>query len=419
MTARALPKTVAVDVKAASRPQPAMLQADSPARRRWPRLVVLLGWCWRLAVGTLFCLNYFTSIVVVGWLYRWMRARAVHHWWKQSPDTRRKTFEDFCTDLEPNAIAVRPRWFILERVSESLRQPTADGKPPGRIRRLLRVTAVPWHSLWVNAKLGLHGLICTYLMTGWGCGLIVFSWWFGWVNSFHKGYEQALIGPLTGVLGIFVFALAMFYTPMAQVHLAVTGRPSAFFDFRFIWRLVQAKLGAYTALAALVLAVSIPFEVLKTLPLYFELINPALETASNQELLWILRRYLFVCALLLFVALLLLRAVAARIYAGAVLTALRTGALGRDDLHPVIAEWLDRLGIDTQPVSLPHGFARVVKSGARTLIRPVRYGFLLVIWLAFSAKTYVGEFLNYHPFFGFMNHPLIQFPSFDFVPKDL
>jgi hypothetical protein len=35
------------------------------------------------------------------------------------------------------------------------------------------------------------------------------------------------------------------------------------------------------------------------------------------------------------------------------------------------------------------------------------------------AKVYVGQFLNYHPFEGFMNHPLVQFPHFNYIPSDL
>jgi hypothetical protein len=39
------------------------------------------------------------------------------------------------------------------------------------------------------------------------------------------------------------------------------------------------------------------------------------------------------------------------------------------------------------------------------------------IWFAIVAEFYVGEFLNYHPIVGFMNHVLVQFLCLDFVPR--
>jgi hypothetical protein len=44
---------------------------------------------------------------------------------------------------------------------------------------------------------------------------------------------------------------------------------------------------------------------------------------------------------------------------------------------------------------------------------------LLVVWLGFVAKVYVGEFFNYHPVVGFVNHPLIQAPCCNYVPAHL
>src|SRR5262249_14615278 len=200
-----------------------------PGLRR--KLATLGGWLWRLAVGTALCMLWPTAILVVGWLYRWTQARVLRRWWEQSRLRELGTFEEVFETLGPDAPVARPRWLLRER----LRALPAPGQP-GRLAQLL---SVPWHSLWRNFKIGFQGLFCTFLLTGWGCLLMLFSWEFGWLNSFNKGYEQAFLGPVTGFLGILLFVAAMFYVPMAQAHHAATGDYRAFFEFRFVWRLIQ------------------------------------------------------------------------------------------------------------------------------------------------------------------------------------
>jgi len=51
--------------------------------------------------------------------------------------------------------------------------------------------------------------------------------------------------------------------------------------------------------------------------------------------------------------------------------------------------------------------------------RRLLYGLLIAIWFGFIAEVYISEFFNYHPFYGFANHPLIQFPCVDYVPAHL
>ena len=378
-----------------------------------------IGWVWRLVVGSVFCFNLFSSILVTGWTYRWMRAVVLRGWWKRSRFREEGSFADFCASLGPDAPVARPRWFLQERVGAHLRRPTARGQAPGGFRKFLRALQVPWHSLWLNFKIGFQGLFCTYLLTGWGCLVMLFSWEFGWVNSFAKGYEQALIGPLTGLLGIALFVAAMFYVPMAQVHQAVTGRPAAFFEFRFVWRLIQARLSAYVGLAALVALASLPLEILKTIPAGFPQLNAFWETASDAEVLRALRTYFLVCCFVLFPTLLVCRLVAALVYRSAVLKVLRRGRVRREELHPTLVAWLDRLELSPPPARAPRALERVVRFGGRLLYRRLLFITLFLIWFAFIAKTYTGEFFNYHPLVGFMNHPLVQFPCFDYVPFDL
>ena len=380
----------------------------------WP--LAFLGWCWRVVVGSLFCFSLIGSIIVTGWTYRWLQGLVLRGWWKRSRFGQQGSFEEFCASLGHNAPVSRPRWFMEEWIKIALNRPDAAGRQPGTIRKILRALRLPWHSLWLNFKIGLQGLFCTYVLTGLGCLLMLFSWEFGWLNSFNKGYEQAVIGPLTGFLGVFIFIAAMFYVPMAQVHQAVTGDYRAFFDVRFVWQLIRARLSAYVILAALITLTSVLMEILKIAPGFF---GDLTESWSDAEVLKMLQNYYLVCCLVLFVSLLTWRWLAARIYQSAVLKVLERGWFHRADLHPTLMNWLDRLGIFPVPTLESAGIGYVVKSGGRIVYRRMLFVVLFFIWFGFVAKVYVGEFLNYHPISGFMNHPLIQFPHFNYTPPNL
>jgi len=132
-----------------------------------------------------------------------------------------------------------------------------------------------------------------------------------------------------------------------------------------------------------------------------------------------LQRYFLVCSLVLFVALLVWRWLAARIYRSAVLKVLERGWVSRAELHPNLCLWLDRLGVFPVPTLETAGITYVVKSGSRMVYRRVLFVMLFFIWFSFVAKTYVGEFLNYHPGLGLLNHPLVQLPCFNYMPPDL
>src|SRR5947207_8578896 len=77
---------------------------------------------------------------------------------------------------------------------------------------------------------------------------MMFSWYFGWHNSFNKGYEDAFLGLLSGLLGSFLLILALIYVPMAQAHQAAAGEIAAFFQFRVVMRLILTRLTAYAVL---------------------------------------------------------------------------------------------------------------------------------------------------------------------------
>jgi hypothetical protein len=415
----------AADVLAVVKPAPPqVLPAEPTPARKQPDLgktllgwvAACFGWCWRVPVGALFCTTYLTSILVVGWTYRWVQGIVLRSWWRASRVSADGSFAEFCAALGPDAPAVRPRWFLQEHIVAAMNRPAPNGQRPGQLRMALRALQVPWHSQWLNFKVGLQALFCTYLLTGWGCLFMLFSWEFGWLNSFHKGYEQAWIGPTTGFLGIFLFIAAMFYVPMAQVHQAVTGDFRAFFDFRFVWRLIQARLTAYVALAAVIALASLPIQVMVKAPLFFDDTQDWWTNLSDAEFGAALRNYFLVCSFVLFPLLLFLRVVAAFIYRSAVLKVLRRGWVTRGELHPVLARWLSRLYLipSAPPPMAP--VERIVRSGGGAIYRWTCYGILFWIWFGFVAKTYVGKFFIAWPITDFMNHILVQFPCLDFVP---
>jgi hypothetical protein len=393
----------------------------SPARRSilailGRGLLGLLGWLWRWLAGAFLCLNTFTSILVTGWTYRWVQGLVLRGWWKQSRFRKEGSFDDFLAGLGPPAPVRKPRWLLQERIRASLTRPGPDGQPAGALHLTLRLLRAPWHSLWLNFKVGVKALVCTLLLTGWGCLLIYFGWTFGWLNSFNKGYEQAFVGPLVSLLGIALFALSLFYLPMAQIHQGVTGEARAFFDFRFVWRLIQARITAYCGVAALIVLASLPLEVLK-------IVVPNVlgndESQPDAELRWQMGWALFGACLLLFPTLLLVRRVAARVYRSAVLRVLRRGTVTRDELHPALARWLDRLELLPVPVAATTGLGQAVWTGGRLGYRGLLYFLLFVIWLLFVAQTYAGEFFVRHTALGFLNRELLQLPTFDYMPADL
>jgi hypothetical protein len=357
-------------------------------------------------------------------LTRWTQGRILYGLWKRSPLRNEETFDDFRDALGSDAPVTRPRWFLREDfrtdfIRAEMDRPTLDGEPPGFLRRMLRAARSPFRSLGLNFKMGLQALTGTCLLMGWGCLAMTFSWEFGWLNSFNKGYELAFFGPGIGVFGILLFALAMCYVPMAQVHHAATGDFRAFFDFRFVCRLILARLSAYVLLAITFLSLGIVLEGLKTAPLGFDDHSDFWTNATDLQFLFLLRRYYFGCAAYLFVSLLLTRFFAAAVYRSALLKVLRRGRVKHEELHAVLTSWFDRLGNlpPAQPVA--QGFAGFARRVARKNYRRLLYAVLLLTWVAFAAKVYVGEFFHYHPVVGFLNHPLIQLPSVDYIPQHL
>jgi hypothetical protein len=394
-------------------------------RRRSPDLVTVLarfvaavvGWTWRWVVGALMCFNYFilswfTAIAVVGWTNRLVQSVVLRAWFRRSEVRLRLTFAEFCDSLGPDAPSPRPRWFLQERPLAHLRQ----GRR-GPVIKLLRVLCWPWHSLWLNFALGLKATFCTFTLLGLPCLLMCWSWEQGWINSFGGGYEEALRGAGLGFLGIFLFAAAMLYVPMAQTHQAVTGRARSFFEFRFVWQLIRARLTLYV-----LLALAIAFWAL-VLHAFRDAAGaesfPGNAAATPEEGLAYFWRYLFGLSLFFFPVYVGLRIFAGLIYQSAVLKVLRRGAITYKELHPTLAAWHQALGLKVIPRAETVGVGWLARLMVSTTYRCSLLGGLYLIWLLFLVRFYIGYFLVYDPYVGILNHPLVQIPCFDFIPQHL
>jgi hypothetical protein len=385
-------------------------------------LLAVGGWLWRWLVGAAMCFNYFllswlTAIAAVGWTNRVVQMMVLRCWWWRSDIRKRGTFAQFCDALGPAGPVLRPRWFWMEHLLYDAARPVRGGRQPGPLTILRRIVFWPWYGLWQNFKIGLKATFCTYAMLGLPCIFMLWSWEQGWLNSFHGGYEQAWFGPTMGFLGIVLFIAAAFYVPMAQAHQAATGQARAFFDFRFVWLLIQNRLTAYLWLAA---AIGFWSMMLHAARIYVVAPNFAGNAAATPaEGLAYFQRYLFVVSLIMFPVYVILRIFAGVVYQSAVAKVLRRGLVTQAELHPVLRGWLERLELKIVPVAEAVSLTWYARLSARWTYRRILFTFLFFMWMAFIVRFYVGYFFVYDPYSGFLNHPLIQIPSFDFIPFHL
>ena len=161
------------------------------------------------------------SVFLLGWLYRLMQRMTLKRWWQLSPlKSQGVSYADFASGgvyskqhvYWPNFILGQNGWPRLE-LSEASRILPRLSILVGHLTRSLRQ----------NLQLGLQGILTTWTLTLPGCLLWLFAWYDGWNNSFNKGYEQAAVGLVVFILGMFLFVGSMFYVPMAQARFASTG----------------------------------------------------------------------------------------------------------------------------------------------------------------------------------------------------
>ena len=375
--------------------------------------------------GMAFTQSFLGSLMVVGWTYRLAQRCMLKYWWARSAHAANGgRFEEFLAAQPLTREHLHwPNWFA----QQNFRQAIQRREQSGFFACLIQITKGCFLSLGRNTKLGAQAIANTWVLTMPACALWLFAWYDGWNNSFNKGYEQAAVGPLLGVFGVMLFIAAMCYVPMAQMRHAATGQWRAFYQFRLVWGLVRQRWLACLLLAALYAIVSIPVTILKTAPYFLydsfatkhgyaaSLANP-----DPQQLIQFLNGYYFWSALLVFPAFVLLRLVAARIYASALLDSIQTGRLPVTSLADHERDVLERLELlQVRPRPQRHYFVRAVAWFATRTGRVAATILLIWFWFAFVAQIFIGQFLNYHPLGGWLNQPLVQLPWFHYLPPAL
>lgn len=397
-------------------------EASAPPDRVRLSVPRWIAFPWKFLVGVVLIQSLVGSFIVLGWLWRVSQRFVLKAWWKRN---RALSWKDFLAGI-PFAAGHQtwPNWIVAQDFDWAAL----------KLRSLHKAFL---GSLWLNLKTGVQALFNTSVLLAPASALWIFSWYDGWNNSFNKGYEQAAVGPATGFAGVFLFIAAMFYVPMAQMRHAATGNWRAFYQFHLVWKLIRRRWLECLGLAMLISTLSLPIMALKTAPGMFtamskapagqtengfqKLIANSNEDLTPQQALRKLKSYYFFGGFYLLPALVLFRYVAARIYAGAILDLVQSGAIPEDALHEKEWQALHRLNLlVTRPPLKRSRFVQVLswvttKAGAATV------GFaIFLVYFTLVAQIYIGEFLHKNDHGqGWWNQPLVQLPFFDYTPDRL
>ncbi len=366
---------------------------------------------WRFVIGVVLCQTLLGSVVAVGWTYRWMQRSALRHWWRRvGLEQRGAQFAAFAASDPMTATHVdAPAWFAA--------QPAPVYSDGNRLRTSVRRGL---GSLWLNLRTGFGAVANTLVLTGPAAALWVFSWHAGWDNSFNKGYEQAFVGPLTGLGGAALFIAAMLYVPMAQVRQAVSGHWRVFYDFRLNWRVMRACWVSMLLLAGLYALVSLPVHAFRIFPYFMHVANPSFGDMFAAEQIGVMNRYYVWTSGAMLALFVMVRLLATRMYAAGVVRALQHNRVRASELSVFERHALERLGL---AVSLPspdrHALVEAVVGGSTRAARMGSMVALIAVWFAFTAQIFVAQFLNYQPVRAWVNQPLVHAPWLKFIPAHL
>jgi len=353
-------------------------------RAAWRRVRGVL----RFVLGVALTQSLPSAILLCGWGQATMQRAVLSRW------TR-------ALEYEPTGDLTRwPAFLLAEPV-------TVDQKPRLRL----------WHwllgSAWRNLITGLRVLMATYIVTLPGVALTAFSWRYGWDNSFNKGYEQAYLGPMLGLSGVFLLMLAMLYVPFAQAQLSIGERISTFFRWRIIWAAVGSQPHRVLWLAAVYFVASFPINVLSAAVLFRFNEAERITDLTDEEFLRLLRQYFWLAGLVGFPLFVWTRVAAASTYARCVESALRNGRLTLEQLAGI--DPLERFARALGPSPKGGVLVKALRGGS---LVPV-LALTLVVWFGFVAQIYVRQFLNYVPLYGWMNQPLVHAPWLRYIPDHL
>lgn len=370
-----------------------------------------------LLAGAFCALSLVTSVLSLGWVLRFTRRNVIRSWWRRSrPSGITMSWEEFARVVEPgDSLVAPPNWVVRQGFRKAIKASREKGI--GRVAKTLLKGCVG--SLVSNFRMGLTSIINVWVLTLPGCLLWQFAWYDGWNNSFNKGYEQAAVGPLTGITGVILFIAAMLYVPMAQVRQAVSKDWRVFYQFKVNWRLICRAAPQLAGLAVLYSLFTLPVMIIKTVPGFLPQIHPPMAEMNASDALSWLNGYFFWTSILVFPLFILLRWVAGTIYSRVLWKEVASGGLTWNDLSAHENACLKPL-IHNLPLAPERGWLTRFMLWTFTRVGNVISGILVVIvWFSLVAQIYISEFLKYNPVVGWLNQPMIQLPSNHYIPRQL
>lgn len=369
----------------------------------------LVRFFWCLLVCTLLCQTLLTSILALGWVYRWVRHRVGQRLFLFSPMAEKTSWTTFAGNV-PALTPMRdaPNLFRRQAGIASPRQPA------------LKCIHSWLHSGWLNFRVGVAAILTTWGLTLFPGVLWMIAWYTGWHISFTKMYEESATGFSLGFSGLLLFTVMMCYAPSAQARHAFTGDWRSFFDWRFISALLCRRPLQLFLLAIGYVIGNIALTSFKALPTFFLTMNPALETLSAIAALEFLDQYFFYTGSIAFLLFLALRTWAGRIYSGALMEMWSQSALKPDAFHLQERDLLESLEVAYGCRYIPPGLVRkILGIPLNVSYRGAMLILTVWVWGVFNFIPFVSEFANYYPVRGFLNQPLVQLPCFRYVPAAL
>lgn len=354
---------------------------------------------WLLAA--LSCLSIPLAVLFSGWTYRLVQNRAQRQWTKRLGQAR-------------GPIRSLPRWIISERFQENL----AKCRHGSLRSRIGGIFCAFFGSLGANLKVGFLTVLNTMLVTLPGGMIMMFSWYSGWDNSFNKGYEQAVIGPLWGFIGIFLFMAAMTYVPIAQARQSITGSARAFWNYRKVREVIKDRpiaclllTAGYTALGAVfMIAVAALMGIGN---------GETFDDLTNAQIISFLNGYFFWWAALFIVpGFILLKLIAGRIYSSSAFDSVTFGRWKKAELAGRERELLQEAPVIVTPPALP-GLMRTSLAAFSIIGRFCLRAATFVLLFLFAIELYVAQFFNFEPAANWVRQPMVQLPWYHAIPAHL
>jgi hypothetical protein len=302
-----------------------------------------------LVLGTVLAMTAVTSVWLLGWQVRKMRATALRH----------------------AGLAYEVPGFVMGSANRGL------------VVRLLG-------GLASNLRSGVLAAASLLLATAPFTVIWLLSWWAGWENSFSKGYEQAFVGPALGLAGVALFCIIMIWLPMALAHQAVEDRAMALFEWRLVQSAVRHSGWGYLALALATVFFSMPVFAGRGLVAFSSAIVPGFDDYGPDQIARLQNAIIWVKAVYVFLFVTFLRLWSARIYASSIARALD----GLDAMKWKESSLSPGRHGGKRPWRLTH-WLRVVLLGA--------------IWLVLATQIFIAQFLN-HDWYVWLTHPFVFLP---------